>query len=131
MKKKWNKSGSVLLIAVFAVALLSTLVAGMLQVNTEEIMLVHNHVSAVRAGQIASAGLNAAFAELREDSHWQAGFTNVSFSGGSYTVKVTGTFPSLILESAAVSANGFKAKISADVTVSTDSPHVIRVDNLY
>ena len=128
--KKWNKSGSVLLMVVFAVALLSVLVAGMLHANTEELMLMKNHVGSEISLEIALAGLNAAFAEIRSDSSWSEGFKNKPFGGGSYDVIVTGTPPKLDVNSISTSAKGFKTAISAEIVVSNDSPYIIRVDRL-
>ncbi|MBW8015215.1 MAG: hypothetical protein FVQ82_03440 [Planctomycetes bacterium] len=129
MKKKWNRNGSVLLVVVFAIALLTTLVTGMLQMNTEELMLMQNQVSAAETLAIANAGLNDAFAELRSNSSWNSGFTDKSFSDGTYTVTVSGTLPSLTVESTSL-LNGFTARLAADMTVSTASPYVIRIDQL-
>lgn len=126
MKKKWNRNGSVLLIAVFAIALLSTLVAGILQVNTEELMIMKNQIDSVEARAIANAGLNDAFAQLRNDSAWNDGFSSKSFSGGTYSVNVSGNLPELSVVSKAV-LDGFSAKVSADVTISGTSPHLIQV----
>lgn len=116
-----------LLIAVFATALLTVLVAGMLQMNTEELMLMQNQISAAETIAIANAGLNDAFARLRSDSSWNAGFTNKTFADGTYTVTVSGTSPSLTVESRSV-LNGFAAKVSADLFLSSDSPSIIRIN---
>jgi len=129
MKKKWNKNGSVLLVVVFAIALLTILVTGMLQMNTEELMLMQNQVNAAETLEIANAGLNDAFAELRNDSSWDSGFKNKSFSGGTYTVTVSGTLPSLTVESSSL-LNGFAARVAADLTVSSTGPHIVRIDQL-
>ena len=53
-----KQNGSVLLIVIFATALLSVIVAGMLQLNTEELQLLQNQVYAAQAIAIAEAGLN-------------------------------------------------------------------------
>lgn len=127
MEKKLNKNGSVILIVIFAIALLTILVTGILQMNTEELMLMQNQVNAAETLAIANAGLNDAFAEIRADSSWNAGFTDKSFSNGTYTVTVTGTSPSLTVESSSV-LNGFAARVSADLTLSSSAPHVIRID---
>lgn len=126
MKKKWNNKGSVLLVVVFAVALFTVLVAGMLQMNTEELMLMQNQVNAAESLAIANAGLNDAFAELRNDSGWNTGFSDKSFSGGTYTVTVTGALPSLTVESTSL-LNGFAASVAADLMVSSTSPHTLQI----
>jgi len=130
MKTRQNNNGSVLLITIFAIALLSALVMGMLQMNTEEIQLMQNHVWAVQALAVAEAGLNDALAQIRIDSNWDDGFENKPFDGGSYTVTVTGALPNLTIESTGTSAQGFVARVEADVTVSSSSPYIIRIDSL-
>lgn len=111
---------------VFVIALLSALVMGMLQMNTEEIQLVANQINAAKAIATAEAGLNDALAEIRADSSWSAGFTDKAFGGGSYTVAVSGS----TLTSTGTSAQGFVARVEADITVGSSSPYVVRIDNL-
>jgi Tfp pilus assembly protein PilX len=130
MNKKCTNKGSVLLISIFIIALLAAVVTGMLQINTEEIILMHNHISAAKAMAVAEAGLNDAFSELRSDSSWTTGFTDKAFDAGSYTVTVAGSLPNITVESTGTSSTGFVAKLAADLTVSADSPHILRIDNL-
>ena len=130
MKVKVKNNGSVFLITVFVVALLAVLTMGILQMNTEEIQLMRNQIYAAGALATAEAGLNDAFAELRTDSSWNAGFADKSFNGGSYNVTVAGTLPNLTIESTGTSSQGFVARVEADITVASSSPHVIRIDNL-
>ena len=121
-----------MLIAIFTIALLSALVIGMLQMNTEEIQLMQNQIYAVQALATAEAGLNDAFSELRDDDEWVGPLTNEPFNNGLYNVSVTGTLPNLTIESEGISSQGFVARVKADVTVDTSdsSDHTIRVDNL-
>lgn len=130
MKTKRKNNGSVMLMAVYVIAMMSALVIGMLQMNTEEIQLMQNHVNLAGAVVTAEAGLNDAFYELRNDSSWTTGFTDKAFNGGTYTVTVSGTLPTLTVQSTGTSAQSFVARVEADVTVSTSSPYIIRVDNL-
>jgi Tfp pilus assembly protein PilX len=130
MKARLINNGSVLLITIFAVALLSAITIGILQVNTEEIQLMRNQIRAAEALAIAEAGLNDAFAEIRDDREWEAGFTDKSFAGGSYTVEVKNKLPNRTIESTGTSSQGFVAKVEADVTVGSSSPYVIAIDNL-
>ena len=130
MKNKTRNNGSVILIVIFAVAMLSTIVAGILQLNTEELQVMQNQVYATQAWCVAEAGLSDAYYELRSDSSWNTGFTNKSFNDGSYTVTVTGTTPSLTVESTGTSQQGYVARLSADLTLSASSPYTIRVDKL-
>ena len=90
MRIKRKKYGSVFLMVVFALALFSVIVMGMLEINTEELQLMQNHVYSSQALAVAEAGLNDAFSELRADSAWNAGFSDKAFEGGSYSVVVNG-----------------------------------------
>ena len=110
---------------IFVIAMLSALVIGMLQMNTEELQLVRNHIYAAQALVTAEAGLNDAFSEIRTDSNWNTGFTDKAFNGGSYTVNVNGS----TITSTATSDQGFIAKVEADITIGSSSPYVIRIDN--
>ncbi len=130
MKRKLIHKGSVLLVAIFATVLLSAITIGILQMNTEEIQLMRNQIYAAEAQAIAEAGLNDAFSELRADSSWTTGFSNKSFENGSYTVTVSGTLPNLTIISTGSSAQGFVNRITADITVGSTSPYIIRIDSL-
>ncbi len=109
------ESGSVLLVVVLLVALLAAVVMGHLQVNTEEIQLVRNHVGGAEAIATAEAGVNDALAQLRQDPGWRAGYTNKPFGGGSYTVVVDGS----TVTATALTARGFVAKVQAEITGGT------------
>ena len=128
MKVEQKNKGSVILLAIFTIALMSTLVMGMIQMVTEEVQLAQNHIYAAQAIATAEAGLNDAFYELRSDSSWTTGFASKAFGGSSYTVTVAGTLPNLTIESMGTSAQSFMAKISTDVTVGTIAPYIIRID---
>jgi len=126
MKMLMRHNGSVFLMVVFVIALLSALVVGILQMNTEEIQLVRNQICAAEALATVEAGLNDAFSEIRTDPNWTTGFTDKAFNGGSYTVDVNDS----TITSTGTSAQGFVAKVSADITIGSSSPYVIRIDNL-
>jgi len=118
--------GSVLLLAIFVIALLGALAIGMLQMNTEEIQIVRNQICAAEALATAEAGLNDAFSQLRTDSSWNAGFVDKAFNGGSYTVDVN----NLKITSTGTTSDGFVGRVEADITIGSASPYIIRVDNL-
>lgn len=112
---------------VFILALLAATVMGHLQINTEEIQVMQNHLFAAEALATAEAGLNDALAQLRAEATWTGGYVDKPFNGGSYTVVVTGS----TVSATGVTPRGFVAKVEADVTVSTDGPpHVVRIDVL-
>jgi hypothetical protein len=121
------KSGSVLLVVVLLVALLAAVVVGHLQVNTEEIQLMRNHVGGAEALATAEAGLNDALAQLRRDPGWHAGYVDKPFGAGSYTVVVDGS----TVTSTAVTSRGFVAKIQAQIARGTgDSSSLAQVSKL-
>jgi Tfp pilus assembly protein PilX len=127
MRTRRRNDGSVLLVTVFVVALLSALVMGMLQINMEETQIMSNQVQAAEALAIAEAGINDALAQIRSDASWDAGFAEKPFSGGTYTVTVDGSK----IASVGTSAQGFAAEVKAEVTVSAAGPpHVVAIEKL-
>ena len=118
--------GSVLLLAIFVIALLGALAAGMLQLSTEEIQIVRNQICSAEALATAEAGLNDAFSQLRTDSSWNAGFVDKAFNGGSYTVDVN----NLTITSTGTTSDAFVGRVEADITIGSASPYIIRIDNL-
>ncbi|HUT29884.1 MAG TPA: hypothetical protein VMX13_08840 [Sedimentisphaerales bacterium] len=129
-RPKISNGGSVLLIAIFVIALLSAVVIGILQVNTEQIQIMRNQIGAAEALAIAEAGLNDGFAQIRADDKWATGFADKAFEGGSYAVTIAGSGPNLKIVSTGSSARGFVARVEADVTLGGPAPYVIRIDNL-
>ena len=125
-----RKNGSVILIVVFVIALMSTLVMGIAQINTQELLILSNHTGSTQAVETGYAGLNDAFSELRSDSSWNSGFTDKTFNGGSYSVGVTGSLPDITVSSTAVTSNGFAANVQADINVSVSSPYKVRISEL-
>jgi len=126
MNGKDRNKGSVLLLAIFVIAMLGALATGMLQLSTEEIQIVRNQICAAEALATAEAGLNDAFSQLRTDLTWNAGFVDKAFSGGSYTVDVN----NLTITSTGTSSDGFVGRVEADITITSTSPYIIRVDNM-
>lgn len=125
MKMKLKNNGSVFLVVVFATALLSMLVTGMLQLNTEELQLVQNQIYAAQALTTAEAGLNDALSRLRTNPNYVTTFTE-DFEGGSYTVEISGS----TITATGTSPQGFVARVEADITIRSYSPYVIRIDHL-
>jgi type II secretory pathway component PulK len=118
MKREYREKGSVLLMVVFLVALLSAVVMGMLQVNTEETQLMENYANAAQALAVAEAGLNDALAQIRTNAGWSAGFSSKSFAGGTYTVTVSGG----TITSTGTLSQGSTARVQATVTVASGGP---------
>ncbi len=118
------------MVTVFAVAVMAVLTIGILQLNTEELQIAGNQINAAKALATAEAGLNDAFAQLRNNPGWKSGFTNKAFLTDSYTVTVQGNNPNLTINSTAATSQGFVAKMSADVTIGGVAPYVVRIDKL-
>lgn len=131
MRIRRRQNGSVFLIVVFAIVLMATITVGILQMTTEELMLMQNQLYAAQAMCTAEAGLNAAFAQIRTNPSWTAGYTDEPFNGGTYDVTVTGTPPNPTITSEGISSQGYKARVAADVNVGSNTPgHVIRIYKL-
>lgn len=122
-----HNRGVVLIMAVFIVALLAAILTGMLQINTEEIQIMQNHVRAAEALAVAEAGLNDALAQLRANAAWRAGFAAKPFVDGAYTVTVEGSQ----ITSVGTSSQGYSARMKADVTVApAGPPHRVTIDRI-
>ena len=112
---------------VFVAALLAAIVMGMLQIHTEEIQVMRNHIRAAEALAVAEAGLNHALAELRADASWHEGFADEAFAGGTYTVTVEDNKVTAL----GTSSQGFTTKVVADVTIGAGAPpHVVEIDDV-
>ena len=130
MRLMFRNKGSAFLLVIFVIALLAAVVMGMLQINTEEIQVMRNQIFAAEAMATAEAGLNDAFSRIRADSGWDTGFTDKAFNGGSYTVTVGGSVPSLTITSTGTSLQGFVGRVYADITVGAGSPYTISINSL-
>ncbi len=129
MKATRKNNGSVLLVVVFAAALLSAITIGILQMSTEEIQLMQNQIGATEALATAEAGLNDAFARIRQGS--DPNIAGEPFNGGSYTVTAGASAVSdLLITSTGTTSQGFVARVEADITVGSSSPYIVRIDKL-
>jgi len=128
MKKEMKHNGSVLLIAIFTIALLTAFVVGMLQLNSEQFQIMKNEIFAAQANLIAEAGIADAFARIRSSRALPPNF-NRNFGGGSYSVTVSGSIPNPNFTSRGTSPQGFVSDIQVDVTIDSNS-YVIRIDKM-
>lgn len=135
MKVKFRNKGSVLVLGVFVVIMVSALVIGILQINLSEVWLTQHRVNAAQARAVAEAGLNDALARIRVDPNGTtADFTQTlpqgeDFAGGQYTVDVNSN---TITVTADINEwQGYRATLEAQITVSDgNTPHIIRIDSL-
>lgn len=128
MKNKLKKNGSVLLITVFTIALLTAFVAGMLQISGEQFQIMKNEMYAAQANLLAQAGIADAFARIRTSHSLPSNF-NSNFAGGSYFVTVSGSLPDPNFVSRGISPQGFISDVQVDVTVDSGS-YAIRIDKM-
>ncbi len=129
MKIKMINNGSILIVVVFVIALMTALVAGLLQLNTEQILIMKNEYFAAQASEIANAGLADALSRIKRDQSLPSNFNN-DFGGGSYSVQIVGSLPDPNIISTGISQQGFVSKVKADVTVDTAGSYVVRIDKL-
>ena len=128
MKSILKNNGSALLIVIFAIALMSAVTIGIVQMHTEDIQLMQNQVNAAYAVVTAEAGLNDSFARIRDGN--DPNISSTSFNGGTYAVTAGASATSdLLLTATGVTSQGFTARVETDITVGSSSPYVIRVDN--
>lgn len=108
-----GQRGMALLLVIFLLALLAIVVCGILQMNTEEIQILTNHMGMAQAQAIAEAGLHHALAKKRRDPSWQAGFHNRPFADGQYSVALHGD----TLTATGRSPQGYEMSVRADIAV--------------
>jgi len=130
MNHKKKRKGSVLLVSVFISVLFGAMVIGIMQLNTEEIMLTNNYIELTRAIEIAQAGLNDAYSCIRQDRNWSAGFTNKTFDEHMYSVTVSGTLPNRSLVATGLTRAGYKARVQANITVGSSAPYCITITQI-
>jgi Tfp pilus assembly protein PilX len=107
-----SSRGTVLVMVVFVTALLSAVVIGMLQIDTEDIQIAENQLHTAQAMATAEAGLNAALAQLRAKGS-VGNIAETSFNQGTYSVSVNGSS----ITATGRTADGYAAKVTAAVTV--------------
>jgi len=128
-----SQRGMVLLLTVFALAILSVLVAALLEITAADLEIARNHLASTKALYIADAGIASAIYELRQDYQWDAGWPGgVTFpdgSSGSYAVTVTNNYPSVTIVSTG-NWGGFERKLEANVSISgppQSPPYPVRI----
>lgn len=125
-----DRTGSVLLLVLFVLALSAALITGMLQLTTEEVLQLRNQIGLARAMAVAEAGLHDAFAQIRQDINWNDGFTDKAFGEDSYTVAVDGSPPELDLIATGHTEGGFQARLKTRIQVNTAPPHSITIRSM-
>ena len=125
-----KRSGNAMILTIFVIALASALIIGMLQLNTEQTLLLKNQIGLTQATAVAEAGLNDALAQLRSNINWDQGFDNKRFGSGRYTVEVAGTPPELTITSTGRANQDFTARIEARIdSEDTAAPYRIVIES--
>ncbi len=130
MRTARRSNGTVFLVTIFLILMLSAMVIGMLEIDTEEVQIMRNQIFAVESMATAEAGLNDAFYQIRLDPNWNAGFASKAFNGGTYTVTVEGANPDPNITSTGVTSHGYQTRVKAEISIGTTSSHLIRVNRL-
>ncbi|MFH1613917.1 MAG: hypothetical protein ABIG61_02380 [Planctomycetota bacterium] len=144
---KLHKKASVLVITVFVIALLSTVIMGMLRMTAQEIQIAQNRIYAAQALALAEAGLNQALAEIRLNKSWYTStvlqelddiisyqyddFVRIvdrTLGNGSYQIYSDGQDHLLITARTTLWQN-YTASIEAELTIGDEFPFIIRIDS--
>ena len=88
MKYPGNEKGSALLISLLLMGMLTLLAIIAVKSSNTDIDLAFNRLNSDKTFYIAEAGARRAIAELNIDPTWTAGYSNIEFNGGSYTVQI-------------------------------------------
>jgi cytoskeletal protein CcmA (bactofilin family) len=110
----------------FVLVLLGTLLVllmglGIVSATSTELVIARNQRDAAQALSIAEAGLERARVKIAALPSWSAGYTNVPFGGGSYTVTVTPIGPADARLTSTGTIGRAKKIISCRVRVRVDS----------
>lgn len=89
MYQKVNEKGSALLITLCLMGMLTLVALTAMNNSNTDMELSFNSENSERAFYIAEAGAKRAVAAIKSDSTWRAGYNDIGFSGGTYTVQVT------------------------------------------
>ncbi len=83
-----NETGSALLITLLLMVMLTIVVLTAANVAQTDVELSFNQVHGEQSFYVAEAGVKRAFVSINSDSSWDAGFIDVPFGEGSYSVVV-------------------------------------------
>ena len=131
-----NESGSALLISLLLIGMLSLLAIMTVRLSNTDIDLSFNQINTDKTFYIAEAGAKRAIAELNSDPTWTAGYYNVPFNNGSYTVRITdSSTDAALLDTIVIMSSGWtihaQATIEMAVIPQVNSPfrHALFADD--
>lgn len=120
---KHSKQGSVLVLTVFTMAILSILVIAMLNTAAADLQLVKNHIYYQQAHYIAEAGIADAIDRIQRDvvgsGEWESTFP--AGSENKYEVTVTQGPPVMIRSTGIVEPAGFSKILEVQLRITGSS----------
>lgn len=129
MKKE---KGSVLIMTVFAIGLLSILITGMMVVLSSEIHTASQDAWARQAGYVAETAIAESMYQLTLNDDWDTGFTNESFdSNQHYSALIINNKPQVTIQ-ASGTAHGITRQIETSLVIidkAPDGKFKLRVDS--
>ncbi|MEK7298880.1 MAG: hypothetical protein AAB066_03225 [Candidatus Margulisiibacteriota bacterium] len=129
-----RSTGSVLVMAVFLIGMVTILVSAHALVINTDLQIVKNVIYTNEARNVAEAGIEDAISELRNNYLWQAGFSDKAFpinATSTYTVTVLNNYPSITLDSVGNVLGQYQCHIRVQLIVMgapLAAPYAIRVD---
>ena len=134
MNKLKKDNGSLLLMTIFAVALFSILIIGLLQVTTTDLQIARNHQHSLDAKYIAEAAIEWGLNQLKTNPNYSVTLTHVQWPAGSgkyASLQIINNNPSVRHLGRGQDLGATISKIiSAEVTISGGGvPYSIQVDS--
>ncbi|MDD3730854.1 MAG: pilus assembly PilX N-terminal domain-containing protein [candidate division Zixibacteria bacterium] len=118
MYQKVNEKGSALLITLCLMGMLTLVALTAVKNSNTDMELSFNSENSERAFYIAEAGAKRAVSEIYGSSTWRAGYNDIGFSGGTYTVQVIdSTSEPALDDTVIVSAVGELNNATAEVEI--------------
>ncbi|MEW5923093.1 MAG: hypothetical protein AB1746_03815, partial [Candidatus Zixiibacteriota bacterium] len=116
MRYHGNESGSALLISLLLIGMLSLLTIMTIRLSNTDIDLSYNQINTDKTFYIAEAGAKRAIAQLNSDPTWTAGYYNVPFNNGSFTVQITDSSTNAaLLDTVIITSSGWTINAQAKV----------------
>ncbi len=89
MKRIATNRGSALLLSLFLMGMLTLVAIMSINTSNTDMELSFNNENSGKAFYIAEAGAKRGLAEMNNNPGWTAGYVDISFGGGAYSVTVT------------------------------------------
>lgn len=124
-----DNKGTIMVMVVYCIALFTAMMVGFLGVCTEDTLLLQNEVKYVESWYIAEAGLNDAYAQIKDNPYWNEGYSGKSLGKGDYTVNIYGYPPNLTVRSLGRCNQGYPVCMETDLYLSdVELPQIYILD---